>query len=219
MSVATLLAGSNSDLCSADKQHHISFLRMRSRQGRWLTPAINVWPRNISGSRIRSLPLGKDNMRSRFALFLLAVSLALFAAPAALAQAQTGDTSTLMKLESEFQKATAEKGWDGYASYFAEDGVELPNGESAVKGKQAVRKSLGDWTPGMSLTWTPAGAGMAASGDLGYTYGEYTLKSKDKDGHPVVRYGKYMTVWKKQKDGSWKVAADMGNNAPPHEAQ
>lgn len=131
----------------------------------------------------------------------------------------SGDASALLKMEAEFQKATAERGWDGYVSYFAEDGVELPNGESAVKGKQAVRKSLGDWTPGMSLTWTPAGAGMAASGDLGYTYGEYTLKSKDKDGHPVVRYGKYMTVWKKQNDGNWKVAADMGNNSPPHEAQ
>jgi ketosteroid isomerase-like protein len=135
------------------------------------------------------------------------------------AQAQSGDASVLLKMEADFQKATAEKGWDGYVTYFADDGVELPNGESAVKGKQAIRKSLGDWAPGMSLTWTSTGSAMAASGDLGYTYGEYTLKTKNKDGHPVVHYGKYMTVWKKQKDGSWKVAADMGNNAPPHEAQ
>jgi ketosteroid isomerase-like protein len=122
-------------------------------------------------------------------------------------------------MEADFQKATAEKGWDGYITFFAEDGVELPNGESAMEGKAAIRKSLGDWTPDMNLTWKPTKAEMASSGDIGYTWGEYTFKHKDKDGHPVVNYGKYMTVWKKQKDGSWKVAVDMGNNAPPHEAQ
>jgi ketosteroid isomerase-like protein len=134
-------------------------------------------------------------------------------------KAQSSDASIILKMEADFQKATAEKGWDGYVTYLADDAVELPNGESAVKGREAIRKYLGEWAPGMSLTWTPTGSGMAASGDLGYTYGEYTLKSKDKDGHPVVRYGKYMTIWKKQKDGSWKAAVDMGNNAPPHEAQ
>jgi ketosteroid isomerase-like protein len=158
-------------------------------------------------------------MNSRLMLLLtLFLGVSVFTLKAT-AQDKSGDASVLLKMESDFQKATAEKGWDGYVTYFADDGVELPNGESAVKGKPAIRKSLGDWEPGMSLTWTPTGSAMAASGDLGYTYGDYTLKTKDKDGHPVARYGKYMTVWKKQKDGSWKVAADMGNNAPPHEAQ
>jgi ketosteroid isomerase-like protein len=55
---------------------------------------------------------------------------------------------------------------------------------------------------------------MAASGDLGYTYGNYILKSKNKEGKVVASYGKYMSVWKKQKDGSWKVAVDMGNSSP-----
>ncbi|PYX88395.1 MAG: nuclear transport factor 2 family protein, partial [Acidobacteria bacterium] len=62
-------------------------------------------------------------------------------------------------------------------------------------------------------------AEMAASGDLGYTYGTFEFRAKDKDGHPIVRYGKYATVWKKQKDGTWKVAMDMGNSAPEHQAQ
>lgn len=159
-------------------------------------------------------------MRSRFVIGLLALSLAMLVfivRPSA--HAQNGDASILLKMETDFQKATAEKGWDGYVTYLAEDAVELPNGESAVKGREAIRKSFGNWTPGMSLNWKSTGSDMAASGDLGYTYGEYTFKSKDKDGHPVVRYGKYVTIWKKQKDGSWKVAVDMGNNAPPHEAQ
>ena len=134
-------------------------------------------------------------------------------------QVHTGDASVLLKMESEFQNATAEDGWNGFLTYFAEEAVELPNGESVMKGKEVIRKSLGEWAPGMSLTWTPSGSGIAASGDLGYTYGEYTFKTRDKDGHPIVRYGKYTTIWKKQSDGTWKIALDMGNNAPAHEAQ
>jgi len=55
---------------------------------------------------------------------------------------------------------------------------------------------------------------MASSGDLGYTYGNYVLKMKGQDGTPVTRYGKYTTVWKKQKDGTSKVMLDMGNSSP-----
>ena len=163
--------------------------------------------------------LSSKGMLMRKLFIVVAVLSLVGASLAEKTKAHSGDASVLLKMEADFQKATAEKGWDGYVSFLADDSVELPNGESAVKGKEAIRKSLGEWSPGMSLTWTPTGSDLAASGDLGYTYGEYTLKSKDKDGHPVVRYGKYLTVWKKQKDGSWKAAVDMGNNAPPHEAQ
>ena len=62
------------------------------------------------------------------------------------AQAQSGDASVLLKMEADFQKATAEKGWDGYVTYFADDGVELPNGESAVKGS---RRSANLWVIGL----------------------------------------------------------------------
>ena len=55
------------------------------------------------------------------------------------------------------------------------------------------------------------------SDDLGYSMGLYELSYKDADGNPVADHGKYMTVWKKSSDGTWKVAADMFNTniAPP----
>jgi len=52
---------------------------------------------------------------------------------------------------------------------------------------------------------------VAASGDLGYAVGTWQLTGKSRKGEPVSLTGKYMTVWKKQADGSWKVVADMGN--------
>ena len=62
------------------------------------------------------------------------------------------------------------------------------------------------------------GADISSSGDLGYTYGTFEFRSKDKDGKPTVDYGKYTSIWKKQADGSWKVALDMGNSSPGTEA-
>jgi len=125
------------------------------------------------------------------------------------------NADTLRRLEADFMKASAEKGSQGYMSYYADDAVELPNGADMIRGKENISKTMGFLDDkNNSLTWTAAFADMAASGDLGYTYGTYEFRSKDKDGKPDVEYGKYTTVWKKQKDGSWKVAMDMGNASP-----
>jgi ketosteroid isomerase-like protein len=120
----------------------------------------------------------------------------------------------LIKLEAEFEKTADEKGFDGFMSYFAEDGFNLPAGGNIVQGKENIRQAIGPWEPGFTLRWKPVKAEMAASGDLGYTFGNYVATSKGKDGKTVQRYGKYVTIWKKQADGSWKVAMDTGNSSP-----
>jgi ketosteroid isomerase-like protein len=127
---------------------------------------------------------------------------------------QPSDAAVLLNTEADFEKATAEHGLDGYMSFYTEDSAELSNGSPIVTGKANIRQTLEPWGPENSLTWTPVRADIAASGDLGYTYGNFVFKTKDKNGKPVSYYGKYATVWKKQKDGSWKVAFDMGNSSP-----
>ena len=153
-------------------------------------------------------------MKKLAVVFLLMAS---FLAATSFAQEKTPTGSDLLvKLEADFAKAVAEHGHDAFVSYFAEDGVELQEG-GGITTKGDMRKE-GPWPPDMSLTWTPVKAEMAASGDLGYTYGNYVLKSKDKDGKLVTHYGKYTSIWKKQKDGSWKVVVDMGNSSPAPKA-
>jgi ketosteroid isomerase-like protein len=121
----------------------------------------------------------------------------------------------LRQLEAEFMKAAAEHGSQGYLAYYADDAIEVPNGAAIIQGKMNIAKTMGflDQKDNL-LTWTPMGADMSASGDLGYTYGTYEFHSKDKDGKAVVDHGKYTSIWKKQKDGSWKVVLDMGNSGP-----
>jgi ketosteroid isomerase-like protein len=137
--------------------------------------------------------------------------LTLFAASSWAGEQKKG-SDLLFKLEADFAKAVAERGHAAFVSYFAEDGVELDHGGGINSRDDIARQPA--WPEGTSLTWTPVRGDMAGSGDLGYTYGNYVFKSKDKDGKIVPHYGKYMSVWKKQKDGSWKVAVDMGNSSP-----
>jgi uncharacterized protein (TIGR02246 family) len=114
--------------------------------------------------------------------------------------------------EAAMMAAGEEKGAAGYMSYYADDAVELPNGEPAPQGKESIAKTM-DFLNDKNnrLTWTPTHVDVSASGDLGYTYGNYEFRSIGKDGKPASEHGKYATVWKKQKDGRWRVVLDMGN--------
>ncbi len=120
----------------------------------------------------------------------------------------------LFDLEARFAKDVLERGGAAFADWFAEDGVELSNGEAPVVGRVAIIKSA-NWSPkAYQLTWTPTDAAMGPSGDMGYTWGHFEGHSKDANGNPVTTSGRYITVWRKQADGTWKVALDAGSNEP-----
>ena len=143
-------------------------------------------------------------------LLIVVIALSNFHTFASASTKATADT--LRQLEGEFMKATAEHGSQGYLSYYADDAVEVPNGTPILQAKANIAKTMGFLDDKNNhLTWVPVGADISASGDLGYTYGTYEFRSKDKDGKPVVDQGKYTSIWKKQKDGKWKVVLDMGN--------
>lgn len=121
----------------------------------------------------------------------------------------------LMELEGRFEKAVAAGGGKAFASWFADDAVTLNNGRPAVLGRTAIAAQA-QWDPKTyQLTWTPQGARMGPSNDMGFTWGHYEGHSKDKNGQPVVISGRYFTVWKKVADGSWKVALDASADEPP----
>jgi ketosteroid isomerase-like protein len=122
----------------------------------------------------------------------------------------------LRQLEANFAADVAKNGHAAFLTYFAEDGVEVVDG-GGFDNKDAMRKQP-PWPEGTSLTWTPIKAEMSASGDLGYTYGNYIYTVKNKEGKLVANYGKYTSIWKKQKDGQWKVVVDMGNSGPDPKA-
>jgi ketosteroid isomerase-like protein len=112
-------------------------------------------------------------------------------------------------------KAAADKGSQGYMSYYADNAVEVPNGAGIIEGKIEIAKGMAFLDDKNNrLIWTPVGGDISASADLGYTYGTFEFHSKDKDGKPTVEHGKYTSIWKLQKDSHWKVVLDMGNASP-----
>jgi ketosteroid isomerase-like protein len=150
---------------------------------------------------------------SAFLLILIAIVALPIAHSAAASPQATAEM--LKQLEGEFMKAAADKGSAGYMSYYADDAVEVPNGAGLIQGKIEIAKGMGFLDDKNNrLIWTPVGADISSSGDLGYTYGNYEFHSVGKDGKAAVEYGKYTSIWKKQKDGGWKVVLDMGNASP-----
>jgi ketosteroid isomerase-like protein len=120
----------------------------------------------------------------------------------------------LFNLEARFAHDTAIGGGKAFASWFADDSVTLSTGKAAVIGKAGVAASA-NWDPAQyQLTWTPQGGQMSPAGDMGFTWGHYDGTSKDHNGNPVKTAGRYMTIWKKLPDGSWKVALDSSNDEP-----
>src|SRR6185437_4057392 len=120
----------------------------------------------------------------------------------------------LFDLEARFARDVAARGGAGFAAWFADDGVTLGNGAAPLIGKVAIAKSA-NWSPSTyQLTWTPTDAMMGPSGDMGYTWGHYEGRSKDSHGNPVLTSGRYMTIWRREKDGTWKVVLDAGANEP-----
>jgi ketosteroid isomerase-like protein len=144
-------------------------------------------------------------------MMLVVVCLLLVTASFATDKKAASGEELLRQLEADFAADVARRGHDAYFTRFADDGVEIVNG--AVASKEQMKKESA-WPEGTSLTWTPEKAEMSASGDLGYTYGSYVFTFKGADGQLVPKRGKYMSIWKKQGDGQWKVAVDMGSVSP-----
>jgi ketosteroid isomerase-like protein len=125
----------------------------------------------------------------------------------------------LLELEGRFGKAVADGGGKAFGTWFADDAVTLNNGRPPVLGRAAI-VAQAQWDPKTyQLTWIAQGAQMGPSNDMGFTWGHYEGRSKDKNGEPVVMTGRYMTIWKKLPDGTWKVALDASANEPPAAAE
>lgn len=121
----------------------------------------------------------------------------------------------LMDLDRKFSDAVAKGGGKVFASWMADDAVSLSNKQPEKLGKAAIAAGA-NWDPSVyQLTWTPTGAQMGPSNDMGFTWGHYEGHSRDAHGQPVVVSGRYITVWKRLPSGQWKVALDASAEEPP----
>jgi ketosteroid isomerase-like protein len=85
-----------------------------------------------------------------------------------------------------------------------------------ITGPRAISESFGPPGGSGALVWHPVAGEIAKSGDLGFTVGNAVFTGQRDDGGQVVRYSKYLTVWKKQRDGTWRYVVDGGSARPSH---
>jgi ketosteroid isomerase-like protein len=116
----------------------------------------------------------------------------------------------IFQTEKDFEKMAADKGVAEAFYYFADDSaVILRQNDSIIKGKENIKTFyVKREKKNATVNWTPDFVEVSDCGTLGYTYGKYVWKITD-DSAKVTEYkGVFHTVWKKQKDGSWKYVWD-----------
>ena len=116
----------------------------------------------------------------------------------------------ILQAEKAFERMTSEKGiTEAFYQFADENAVIKRENDTLICGKENIKiyyakKNLAN----SSVTWTPDFIEVSDGGTLGYTYGKYVWKVNKSDGSVVESKGIFHTVWKKQKDKSWKYVWD-----------
>jgi ketosteroid isomerase-like protein len=133
---------------------------------------------------------------------LLAVA-ALLASSALVSPAQAGPADPVIAAERAFSARAAEVGiGQSFVDNMTDDAIVFGPAPTSAKKLYGGRPSKAPKDGGASLVWWPNWAGIARSGDLGFTTGPAELNGK--------RSVNYFTVWAKQADGTWKWVYDGG---------
>jgi uncharacterized protein (TIGR02246 family) len=128
-------------------------------------------------------------------------------------QARAADEAAIRAASAAWSQAATAKDLDKAVSFYAADALVLPDKAPAITGNENIRKN---WTPllalpGPGLSWKTSSVVVARSGDIAYETGTYDFVTTDKKGKSTDTKGKYVVVWKKQADNSWKVVVDTDN--------
>ncbi|HWB31821.1 MAG TPA: SgcJ/EcaC family oxidoreductase [Acidobacteriaceae bacterium] len=149
-----------------------------------------------------------------------ALALPLAACNQVAAPAPTHDDTVkaIQDLEAQWVRDYAAKDPARLAAYYADDAVLMVPGSDPVSGKDAISKEMTGMVsdPAFALKFHPDHVDAASSGDVAWSEGTYTIAMTDPESKQVINdHGSYVTVYKKQSDGSWKAVSDIANSATP----
>ncbi len=100
---------------------------------------------------------------------------------------------------------------EAFLSFFTEDALWLYCNRPKMDGKEEIGAYVSNVfaMPEFTLDWQPARIEVGASGDMGYTAGNWRSSYENSDGQLAENIGSYLAIWKKQEDGKWKVAVEI----------
>jgi len=142
------------------------------------------------------------------AALLLAASGIAAQAPEPLPQGLT----QMIEAERAFAARALVVGWKAaFLEYFAQDALGFDRGQVGLARDQISK--VPDPPPDLQLMWEPRFGDIAGSGDLGYLTGPVRNVRASRDGGRP-RHSNYTSIWKRQRDGSFKVVMDVGIDTP-----
>jgi ketosteroid isomerase-like protein len=119
----------------------------------------------------------------------------------------------LIRLDHQFAEARASGETERFAEFLSDDVVGLGVDGSIAGGRNAVlaewKSILGD--PSTQLSWEPLGATLSGAGEMGFIYGEWRTTRESGDGSELLGTGRFVTIWRLEADGVWRVALEARN--------
>ena len=131
-------------------------------------------------------------------------------------QNRDADVKAIAKLEAQWMEDIRARDLERWVDHYAEDGSMLWPNSPVVTGRDNIRASIKGKIkdPNYSLVWQPEK--IETSDRMAYVRGKYILtRTERKTQEPVSDQGKYLTIYRKEADGAWKVIEDIGNSDMP----
>jgi len=121
----------------------------------------------------------------------------------------SADPAVLLQADEAFDRARADHGAEGFSSFLADDIVTIRPNQPLVRGKKDF---LAGWnfSPEMAVRWKPEFARISDDGTMGFTTGSYKVSVTENGASKIAGTGRYITIWARQSDGSWKAVFDSG---------
>jgi len=148
----------------------------------------------------------------RPAVIAIALLVAVWPAGAQVPDPLPESLTQMIETERAFAARALVIGWkDAFLEYFSPGAVGFADGQPGSAREQVAKNP--DPPKDLQLIWEPRYGDVAASGELGYLTGPVRNVRASRDGGKP-RFSNYASVWKRQKDGAFKVVMDVGVNTP-----
>ena len=157
-------------------------------------------------------------MKTKPLVLSICFALLSFAFASSASTADTKIEQAIRDLDEQWSKAAGAKDVDKTVSFYSDDAIVMPPNAPGATTKEAIRAIWKDLLTDASISWKAKKVEVAQSGDLAFSSGTYEVTLNDPTGTPVKDHGKYLEVWKKQADGTWKCVSDMWNSDLPASA-
>ena len=126
------------------------------------------------------------------------------------------DVELIRMASRTFVETALARDWPKWAALFTDDAINFAPGEPVIIGRKAIETWINRFPKIKSLTVDPIE--FQGFGELAFVRGRYALTTTAPNQPDTVDAGKYIEVWRRQSNGSWKIFRDIFNSDLPAQA-